>query len=122
MSINSTALRTANAQSLGSGTSGDTSRSISTTSEEFENRALQNGVLDAVRSGKQLVMDIDVKKKLLASRGCASPTQSQYNKFADRIVEASNEQGTIAAYSKYIFKDTEDTHFDIGYRRKEDKI
>lgn len=122
MSTNSKAPRTASAQSLRSGTSGDISRSISTTSEGFENRALQNGVLDAVRSGKQPVVDADVKKKLLASRGSASPTQSQYNKFADRIVEASNEQGTIAVYSKYIFQDTEDAHFDIGYRRKEDKM
>ncbi|KAG6353680.1 hypothetical protein INS49_005389 [Diaporthe citri] len=100
----------------------DAEGSISTTSEGFENRALDNGVLDAVRSGKQAVVDSDAKKKLLASRGSASPTQSQYNKFADRIVEASNEQGTIAVYSKYIFQDTEDTHFDIGYRRKEDKM
>ncbi|POS71694.1 hypothetical protein DHEL01_v209914 [Diaporthe helianthi] len=123
MSTNSKAPRIASAQSLRSGTSaGDTSRSISTTSEGFENRALQNGVLDAVRSGKQPVVDTDVKKKLLASRDSASPTQSQYNKFADRIVEASNEQGTIAVYSKYIFQDTEDAYFDIGYRRKEDKM
>ncbi|KAH8767299.1 hypothetical protein F5883DRAFT_396763, partial [Diaporthe sp. PMI_573] len=122
MSTNSKGPRTASVQSLKSGISGDTSRSISTTSEGFENRALENGVLDAVRSGKQEVADTDVNKKLLASRGSASPTQSQYNKFADRIVEASNEQGTIAVYSKYIFQDTEDAHFDIGYRRKEDKM
>ncbi|KAG8156481.1 hypothetical protein KVR01_013585 [Diaporthe batatas] len=122
MSTNSKGPRTASAQSLRSGNSGETSRSISTTSEGFENRALQNGVLDAVRSGKQAVVDTDLKKKLLASRGSASPTQSQYNKFPDRIVEASNEQGTIAVYSKYIFQDTEDSHFDIGYRRKEDKM
>lgn len=122
MSTNSKGPRTASVQSLRSGASGDTSRSISTTSEGFENRALDNGVLDAVRSGKQAVVDTDVRKRLLASRESASPTQSQYNKFADRIVEASNEQGTIAVYSKYIFQDTEDSHFDIGYRRKEDKM
>lgn len=122
MSTNSKGPKTASVQSLRSGSSADTSRSISATSERFENRTLDNGVLDAVRSGKQAVADSDVKKKLLASRGSASPTQSQYNKFADRIVEASNEQGTIAVYSKYIFQDTEDTHFDIGYRRKEDKM
>lgn len=121
MSTNSKGPKIASVQSLRSGSSADT-RSISTTSEGFENRALDNGVLDAVRSGKQEVVESDVKKKLLASRGSASPTQSQYNKFADRIVEASNEQGTIAVYSKYIFQDTEDTHFDIGYRRKEDKM
>lgn len=122
MSTNSSGPKTASAQSLKSGTSGDSSRSISTTSEGFENRALENGVFDAVRSGKQTVADADVKKKLLASRGSTSPTQSQYNKFADRIVEASNEQGAIAVYSKYIFQDTEDAYFDIGYRRKEDKM
>ncbi|KAI7787144.1 hypothetical protein LA080_000480 [Diaporthe eres] len=121
MSTNSKGPKTASVQSLRSGNSGDT-RSISTTSEGFENSALDNGVLDAVRSGKQAVVDSDVKMKLLASRESASPTQSQYDKFADRIVEASNEQGTIAVYSKYIFQDTEDTHFDIGYRRKEDKM
>lgn len=122
MSTNSKGPKTASVQSLRSGSSADISRTISTTSERFENRALDNGVLDAVRSGKQEVADSDVKKKLIASRGSASPTQSQYNKFADRIVEASNEQGTIAVYSEYIFQDTEDTHFDIGYRRKEDKM
>lgn len=122
MSTTSKRPSTASVQSLRSGNSCDTSRSISTTSEGFENRAFDNGILDAVRSGKQAVADSDVKQKLLAPRGSASPTQSQYDKFADRIVEASNEQGTIAVYSKYIFQDTEDAHFDIGYRRKEDKM
>lgn len=97
-------------------------RSISATSEELENRPLLNGVLDALRSGKEVVDDANVKKRLLASRGSASPTQSQYNEFADRVVEASNEQETTAVYSKYIFQDTEDVYFDIGYRRKEDKM
>lgn len=122
MSLNFKGPKTASVQSLRSGDSADTSRGNSTTSEGFENRALDNGVLDAVRPGKQAMVDSDVKKRLLASRESASPTQSQYNKFADRIVEASNEQGTIAVYSKYIFQDTEATHFDIGYRRKEDKM
>lgn len=121
ISTNSKGPKTASVRNLRSGSSADTSMTISSTSEGFEDRALDNGVLDAVRSGKQGVVESDVKKRLLASRGSASPTQSQYNKFADRIVEASNKQGIIAVYSKYIFQDTEDTHFGIGYRRKEDK-
>ncbi|KAK7699890.1 hypothetical protein SLS64_011321 [Diaporthe eres] len=102
MSLNFKGPKTASVLSLRSGDSGDTSRGISTTSEVFENRALDNGVLDAVRPGKQAMVDSDVKKRLLASRESASPTQSQYNKFADRIVEASNEQGTIAEEKMWI--------------------
>lgn len=92
------------------------------TSKEFENRALLNGILDVGTSTNQPMADAYVKERLISSRESASPTPSQYNKFANRIVEASNDKGTIAVYSKYVFQDTEDHHFDVGYRRKEDKI
>lgn len=90
--------------------------------KEFENRIVKNGVLDAAKSGKQQVADADVKMRLLASRDSPSPIQSQYDKFADRIVTSSNKRGIIAVYSKYIFQDAEEVHFDMGYRRKEDKM
>lgn len=91
------------------------------TSTEFENRALLNGILDVERSTNQPVADAYAKERLTSSRESASPTQSQYDKFTNRILEASNDKGTMAVYSKYVFQDTEDHHFDIGYRRKEDK-
>lgn len=121
MSTNSESSKAWSVQSSKSGISGNTSRGISMTSKEFENRALLNGILDVERSTDQQVADAYAKERLTSSRESASPTQSQYDTFANRILEVSNDRGTIAVYSKYVFEDTEDHHFDIGYRRKEGK-
>lgn len=98
------------------------SQGISIASEEFEIRALENGILGSVKSGEHPAVDANIHKRLLARRGSPSPTQSHYNKFADRIDEASNNQGIMAVYSKYVLQDAEDAYFDTGYRRKEDEV
>lgn len=68
--------------------------------KEFEIKALDNGILDAVRSVQQLVAGTDVKRRLLASRGSTSTTQSLYDILTGRIVEESNTNGIMSVYSK----------------------
>jgi hypothetical protein len=67
-----------------------TTKTTSTTSSGFAIQAYKNGILDPSSSKPPENLE-DIRKRVAKSRGTASPTESAYEDYVDRVERASNE-------------------------------
>ncbi|KAL2022930.1 hypothetical protein VTK56DRAFT_4145 [Thermocarpiscus australiensis] len=89
-----------------------TAKTISTTSSGFEAQALENGILDRVRSKPPSNLD-DRRAQLNKARETVSPTQSMYEDYVADVELAVNEQDVVVETTHYLLKKSGDK----GYRR-----
>ncbi|KLU90696.1 hypothetical protein MAPG_10548 [Magnaporthiopsis poae ATCC 64411] len=86
-------------------------KTISIISPRFASRACQNGILGPwFNSGPPVNLE-EIRRRIARSRGTASPTESAYGDYADRIGGASNEDTVICEMMPLLKK------YPKGYKR-----
>lgn len=78
-------------------------RTTSTTSSGFDVQARNNGILDPRSSQPPTNLD-DLRKRHAESRATASPPESVYNDYADRVERAKNEATIVVETSELLKK------------------
>ena len=87
-------------------------KTTSTTTSGFADKARGNGILPSCYS--KLPTDLeDVRQRHAAPRATASPTESVYEHFANRITKADNEATMVVEVSRHLLKEYDDK----GYKR-----
>ncbi|VBB84197.1 Putative protein of unknown function [Podospora comata] len=90
-------------------------KTTSTTSTGFADKARKNGILDP--HGSRLAKNLeDIRQQQAKSRATASPTESVYNDYVDRVDRAGNESTIIVATSKRLLKEYP-TNYPDAYNR-----
>ncbi|KAL2689429.1 hypothetical protein Neosp_003483 [[Neocosmospora] mangrovei] len=88
-----------------------TTKTTSTTTSGFADKAYKNHILHPHYSKRPTNID-DIRRRYGASRDTASPPESIYERYADRIEGAGNEATTVIESSKLLKE-----YNDKGYRR-----
>ncbi|OAA64163.1 hypothetical protein SPI_02810 [Niveomyces insectorum RCEF 264] len=88
-------------------------KTTSTTSSGFDVRARKNGILDPSESKPPPDLE-GIRKRHARSRATASPPESQYDDYVDRIEKAGNEATVVIETSEHILK----KYHDKRYRRE----
>ncbi|KAK3336992.1 hypothetical protein B0T19DRAFT_348997 [Cercophora scortea] len=81
-----------------------TTKSLSTTAPGFEMQARKNGMLEQRESKPPTNLE-DIRKRHVKSRATASPPESAYNDYVDRVEEAENEATLVVYTSARILKE-----------------
>lgn len=79
-------------------------KSLSTTVPGFDVRAYENGILDP-RDSKPPKNLEDIRKRLAQTRTTASPPESVYEEYVDKIGEAPNEATVVVQTSRKLLKE-----------------
>lgn len=82
----------------------NTTKSLSTPAPGFDVRAYENGIFDP-RDSKPPKNLEDIRKKLAQRRATASPSESVYEEYVDKIGEAPNEATVVVQSSRKLLKE-----------------
>lgn len=88
-----------------------TTKTTSTTTSGFAIQAYENGILNRISSKPPTNLN-DKRKQVTRSRVTASPPESVYKRYVDRVGGAVNEATMVVEVSKRLLKDYDDP----GYR------
>ncbi|KAI0407325.1 hypothetical protein F4802DRAFT_555040 [Xylaria palmicola] len=92
-------------------------KSISTTTSGFAIRALRNGILDHLSSKTPSNIKA-IRRQHARSRGTASPPEIKFERYARRVLMASNESTMVHVVGNHMLKEYDDDNYQKSFNQQ----